>query len=176
MYGAPEEEARRMTRWWHASGAIAELEPLAGAVEELGALHEEGWDFVPITSRQSEFRRFTTYSLMKHAKGIIDPDDAFFTEFYGANRVQQVGSSKAPIYRRLGCVAAIDDFVKHCEGAANPVLPDGWLAFEPLPAFLIGDEPWNQADRLSSGILRCNDWQEFGANFHTHVAATLRAA
>ena len=159
MYGKVPRVAYKMTRWFHSSGIIGDLEPLDHAYEVVGRLREKGVRFVGTTSRQEDFAHFTHYSARKHLSHVLDPlKDIHFTGFYGNNRLQRTQSSKAVMYRLLGCHVGVDDFVKHTVGATNPVDASGELVYEPIPAILVGDEPWNQAAYLSPGTTRCLNW------------------
>lgn len=102
---------------------------------------------IAVTSRNSMIKEKTSTWLDKHYPNV-------FEAVYHAGIYDNLGEglaihvTKADTYKRLEADIVIDDHLKHCIGAAE-------LG---IKAILFGDYPWNQADTLPEGIVRCANW------------------
>lgn len=118
------------------------IEPLEQARQALITLSEQ-FDLAIVTARHPQFEANTSSWLSRHL-------DGFFTSLshIGYSPVMEKPVKKVDVCQELGAIALIDDSISHVSECAQ----------EGLEGILFGNYPWNQADRLPSGVVRCLDW------------------
>jgi 5'(3')-deoxyribonucleotidase len=143
-----EETAARVEAFL-SSPSFAGLAPLAGAGDTLRR-HLERFDFVVVTSRNSEIADQTRAWLELHYPGIFSR--VHFGNAYG--KEGSVRQSKGDMCRSLGAIALIDDNIHYIREAAPSV----------GTAILFGDYRWNrlsveEEEALPPNVVRAVSWR-----------------
>lgn len=118
------------------------VEPLEESVPALRGLAGH-YRLFAISARPSVMERQTVGWLTRHYPGLFDSVHILGKRWGAGLTVDKTG-----LYKSLGASVAIDDLLKN-------VLSAHELG---LTAVLFGDYPWNQADDLPEGIVRCRTW------------------
>lgn len=143
VWGVDALDAEYRARMFHASGAHANMLPVAGAYDALKTL-EPHFKLVIVSVRR-ECVIDDTYSwLDKHFPDLFS--DVRFIHFWDkANK-----ATKASVCKKIGASYLVDDSLKHCTQAADAG----------VNAILFGNHSWNQATSLPTGVTRAANWQE----------------
>lgn len=118
--------------------------PVPYASEGIAALRQQ-FTLAVVTSRDSQLESGTVAWLSEHFP------HAFAEVIFAGN--QHTGlpfRSKAAVCQDLGAIALIDDSLSAV----------GECAARGIGGILFGDSPWNQLERLPSGVTRARDWTE----------------
>ena len=116
--------------------------PLDKAREALITLSDR-FDLAIVTARHPQFEAHTSGWLNRHL-------DGFFSSLshIGYHLVMEKPVKKVDVCRELGAVALIDDSISHVSECAEVG----------MQGILFGDYPWNKAETLPIGVIRCHDW------------------
>ncbi len=141
VLGTPMDEAVRRVYDFNGSdhGHITPLEKTHDALSSLS----ERFDLMIVTARHPQFAASTKDWVSRHL-------DGFFSSLshIGYAPVMEMPIKKVEVCRELGAIALIDDSLSHVSECAE----------DNIEGILFGDYPWNQADVLPSGVVRCRDW------------------
>jgi uncharacterized HAD superfamily protein len=146
MWSVDHDEAERRSIELHAPGVEGSYEPLAGACAALERLRER-FNLAVVTSRREMVRQETLDWLDRQiGKDVFS--QVVFTGIWDTGVVGAHQLTKTEILRSFGVSYLVDDQLKHCRAAAE----------SGVRAVLFGNYPWNQADSLPDGVVRCADW------------------
>lgn len=121
MMGASPELVKARSDYIWQAGLPISFEPVAGAVEALKGLKENGLhgrevSFWGATSRPITSREVTRATIERHFGGIIT--NCVFAGFYDGPPTEELyAATKESLYRRHSPNGAIDDQSKHANGA-----------------------------------------------------------
>ncbi len=118
------------------------IEPLDQARDALMTLSER-FELAIVTARHPQFEPVTSSWIRRHLDGVFSS-----LSHVGYSPIMEKPIKKVEVCHGLGAIALIDDSLKHVSECAE----------EGLEGILFGNYPWNQADRLPSGVVRCLDW------------------
>lgn len=144
IWGGTREEAVDKVHAFHRTSYAHSVRPVAGAQDAVCALGKEN-DLYIVTSRANEFVGKTEQWLATHFPGAFA--EVHFANHYSKN--DRTEKSKADICEKLGVQMLVEDSVDFAIECAR----------EGRDVFLL-DRPWNQTDRLPSGVYRVSSWEE----------------
>lgn len=147
MWGVSADEMRERSRIFHTSGIVASYQANAEALPVLKKLCIQS-DLRVVTSRQQLIREQTKIWVENHFPGIFT--DIHHSGIFDSGEAGAHITTKADMLRQIGASYLIDDQLKHCTAAAE----------QGVPAVLFGNYPWNQAEVLPRGVVRCVNWKE----------------
>ena len=168
MTGHPEPFMRQVAGEFHASGVLADADPVDGAVDAIAEITER--DVVSdLTSRRKESEAATHHSIRRHFGTKISR--ICLTGIYD-NHPPSVGKTltKTPMIRTMGGHMLIDNEKIHAfDAAAN-----GYPAI--LFGTYYGPEGYNN---LPEGVIHCPTWQDvtdYGLPLCKEIIPVLQAA
>ncbi len=123
------------------TAAFIEREPLREVADALAKLAER-YELHVLTGRNEIVAKLTNDWLERYFPGIFS--SVSFSNLFVPERRR----SKGEMCVELGASFLIDDHLLHVKNAAECG----------LGAVLFGDYPWNRADVLPLGVVRCIDW------------------
>jgi 5'(3')-deoxyribonucleotidase len=120
------------------------ISPLERAREAISELNEE-FELTVVTARHPKFESNTLEWLDTHLQG-------FFSDVVhiGYAPVMEKPLKKVDVCKDLGAIALIDDSVGHVSECAE----------QGIQGVLFGCYPWNQAESLPPGVVRCLHWPD----------------
>jgi uncharacterized HAD superfamily protein len=136
------EQAIRRVQAYFETEEFAQAQPFAEAREVLVRLAER-YELVVITARDTVVEALTRDWLERHFSAIFR--EAHFTAKYSLEGKRR---HKADVLREIGAAYLIDDALENIYAAGEAG----------VQAVLFGNYPWNQADLLPDGVVRCVDW------------------
>lgn len=143
IWGVPEGQSVDWFSQYIASGRMAELEPVEGALEVLEELRAR-YSLVMVTARSSLEVEYTEQWLERHAPDLFD--EVTFMHRWQRHPDHKV--TKGEICCELRADYLIDDNYEHCRIAA----------MMGKKAILFGDYGWNRAYDLQSNMTRAENW------------------
>lgn len=120
---------------------IAPEKEVIAAIDTLSRLHE----LHLVTGRNQSLEGLTLDMITRYFPGRFKSVE--LTNFYDDNHRR----TKGEVCQELNADILIDDHIEHI----NSVLESGLKE-----VIVFGDYPWNQAEVLPVGAMRCRDWQE----------------
>lgn len=153
IWGIADDQSVDWFDQYVASGRMAQLEPVPGALEALADLKQD-YSLAIVTARSVKEVEFTEQWLATHAPDVFDHVT------YVHRWQETLGSkpSKAAICQELGADYLIDDNYDHCRIAATMG----------KHALLFGDYGWNRDYPLQPNMTRVPDWSAVREYF-THA-------
>lgn len=144
IWGIPEGESVDWFAQYVASGRMAELTPVEGALPALRALKDQ-YSLVMVTARSTLEVDYTVQWLERHAPELFDE----VTFMHRWQRTPDHKVTKGEICHELKADYLIDDNYDHCRGAVAMG----------KQAILFGDYGWNRNYELQPNMIRAGDWQ-----------------
>ncbi|HSX05076.1 MAG TPA: hypothetical protein VLF69_01240 [Candidatus Saccharimonadales bacterium] len=142
---AMPEELSSIIEDYLVSDEYRAVEPIAGAVDDVTTLAQSHRLWILSTRPKSQHP--STYKwLDQYFPGRFEKVVLINEGYFGFNDTK--GFSKASFCAENDCGLLIDDRLTACKEMAE----------ELLEAVLFGNCPWNQADSLPGGVVRCDDW------------------
>lgn len=146
--GTEQEAIQRLHKMYRQEGYYEALRPIEGAVDAIQRLAQKH-ELHVVTGRQSFLEAATKHTLDTYFPGIFTSVE--HTNYYNdKNETTLVQRSKGEVCRVIRADILIDDHITHGEEV---------LAAGVKKVILFGEYPWNNGDSLSSGMIRCRDWQ-----------------
>jgi len=153
MWGVSAEEMQERSRIFHASDTVARYDAYQEALPILTTLSAKH-DLRVVTSRQQSIREHTSNWIDRHFPGVFT--DIHYSGIFDGGSANAHKVTKVDMLRTISAEYLVDDQLKHCIAAAEAG----------ISAVLFGDYPWNQAETLPNGIVRCVNWKEVEEYFN----------
>lgn len=135
---------QRANDYW-GSGVLDTLDKVSNGELVLRYL-AENHKLVVATARRKQLEKETTAWINEHFNGIFS--EVHFAGMWDKVTDNSIHATKAELCREINADYLIDDQPKHCFAAAAVG----------IDSILFGNYNWNRVDKLPSGVVRCEDW------------------
>jgi 5'(3')-deoxyribonucleotidase len=117
-------------------------QPITGSIDAIQELRKR-FNLALVTSRNRFYRGSTEEFLETHFGGLYD-------QLHYTHNAEgpDVYIPKHVICKDIGAIALVDDHLSNVISCAE----------NGIQGILFGDYPWNQAEHLPDGVIRCKDW------------------
>lgn len=139
-----KEEAIKRVQRYFSHPRWTEAQPLDESVAALRKLDQK-YNLIVVTSRDTILEKVTRNWINQHFKEIFKA-----AHFVAEYNLEGKSRSKAAVCLSVGADYLIDDRLDIVKEASRVE----------ISCILFGDYPWNQAEKLPSGVVRVKNWQE----------------